>query len=66
LTNIRRHHIPNATVFMTAVCAHREKHIEADWAKDLLASVLNEVTSEAGVSIIHRLRFIERPFSLAG
>jgi REP element-mobilizing transposase RayT len=52
LTNIRRHHIPNATVFMTAVCAHREKYLEADWSKELLASVLNEVTAEAGVSII--------------
>jgi REP element-mobilizing transposase RayT len=52
LTNIRRHHIPNATVFMTAICAHREKHLEADWSKEMLASVLNEVTSEACVSII--------------
>ncbi len=52
MTNIRRHHIPNATVFMTAVCAHRENYLETDWSKELLASVLNEVTSEACVSII--------------
>ena len=52
MTNIRRYHIPNVTVFMTAVCTHRENYLETDWSKELLASVLNEVTSEAGVSII--------------
>jgi putative transposase len=48
VTNIRRYETSGRTVFITAVCSHRLPHLEMDWQKDLLLSVMREVKSASG------------------
>jgi putative transposase len=43
MTNIRRHFIPNAPVFITAVCHDRCPHLAAPEHKDLLLTAMREV-----------------------
>jgi putative transposase len=52
MTNIRRFHLKNATVFMTAVCQNRNRYLAGLEAKTLLMDILSEVSLEKGFSII--------------
>ena len=43
MTNIRRYYVPDAPVFITAVCYQRKPFLKGDTTKELLLSVMREV-----------------------
>ena len=48
MTNIRRYETTGRPVFITTVCYNRLPHLEMDWQKDLLLSVMREVRAASG------------------
>jgi putative transposase len=52
MTNVRRYYIPNAPVFITAVCYQRKPFLENDVNKELLLSVMRDVKSSKPFSMI--------------